>query len=38
MMTHYTPFYYNDFLPKLHTIAATHEGSHLAQLEKCKQA
>ena len=38
MITHYTPFYYNDFLPKLYTIAATYEGSQLAQLEKCKQA
>lgn len=38
MITHHTPFYYSDFLPKLHTIAATYEGSQLAQLEKCKQA
>lgn len=38
LFTHYTPFYYSDFLPKLQTIAATYEGRQLAQLEKCKQA
>lgn len=37
LFIYYAPFFYNDFLPKLQSIALEYNGKQSAQLEKCKQ-